>query len=62
MASPASSSCRRYLRYTMHYLCHRMGRLYDSFYNAQASTKFVMGLFFPAAIFSVRYRADTKLG
>lgn len=46
----------------MHYLRHRVGRLYDSFYNAQTSTKFVMGLFFPAAIFSVRYRADTKLG
>lgn len=46
----------------MQYLGHRIFRVYDSFYNAQSSTKFVMCFFFPAAIFSVRYRADTKLG
>lgn len=36
--------------------------MYDSFYHAQSSTKFVMCFVFPASIFSVRYRADTKLG
>lgn len=46
----------------MQYLGHRLFRMYDSFYNAQSSTKFIMCFFFPAAIFSVRYRADTKLG
>ncbi|KAL8453555.1 hypothetical protein Emag_001774 [Eimeria magna] len=62
MATSASSSSRGFVRNTLHYLGHRLGRMYDSFYNAQSSTKFVMCFFFPAAIFSVRYRADTKLG
>ncbi|KAL8426641.1 hypothetical protein Efla_005898 [Eimeria flavescens] len=62
MATSAASSSRGFVRNTMHYLGHRLGRMYDSFYNAQNSTKFVMCIFFPTAIFSVRYRADTKLG
>ncbi|KAL8431740.1 hypothetical protein ACSSS7_005066 [Eimeria intestinalis] len=62
MATYASSSTRGFVRNTLRYLGHRLGRMYDSFYNAQSSTKFVMCFFFPAAIFSVRYRADTKLG
>ncbi|XP_026193700.1 uncharacterized protein LOC34623488 [Cyclospora cayetanensis] len=58
-----SSSCGScgFVRSTARYLSHRLGRLYDSFYNSQSSTKFVMCFAFPAAIFSVRYRTDTKL-
>ncbi|PHJ23183.1 hypothetical protein CSUI_002965 [Cystoisospora suis] len=44
------------------FIRQRAGRLYDSFYYSQGSTKYVLALFFPAAMFYTRFRADTKLG
>uniref|UniRef100_A0A3B0MYT8 Uncharacterized protein n=1 Tax=Theileria annulata TaxID=5874 RepID=A0A3B0MYT8_THEAN len=43
-------------------LNYRLGRLYNSFYYAQSNNKYVMLFAFPAFIWYVRYRADTKLG
>ncbi|PFH37995.1 hypothetical protein BESB_003360 [Besnoitia besnoiti] len=44
------------------FLKQRTGRLWDSFYYSQSSTKYVMCFLFPAGIFYTRFRADTKLG
>ncbi|CDJ65529.1 hypothetical protein, conserved [Eimeria necatrix] len=62
MAAPAGCSSRGFARAALSYFAHRCGRLYDSFYNSQISTKFVFCCAFPAAVFALRYRADTKLG
>ncbi|BAM41915.1 conserved hypothetical protein [Theileria orientalis strain Shintoku] len=43
-------------------LNYRLGRFYNSFYYAQSNNKYVMLIAFPAFIWYVRYRADTKLG
>ncbi|KEP66320.1 UNVERIFIED_CONTAM: hypothetical protein HHA_260180 [Hammondia hammondi] len=44
------------------FIGQRLGRLYDSFYYSQSSTKYVMVFLFPAGIFYTRFRADSKLG
>lgn len=37
-------------------------RLYNTFYNAQYSSKFALVLLFPGTLCAIRYRAETKLG
>ncbi|AFZ81271.1 hypothetical protein BEWA_006800 [Theileria equi strain WA] len=41
---------------------YRLGRLYNSFYYSQSNNKYVMVFAFPAFLWYIRYRADTKLG
>eukprot|EP00918_Siedleckia_nematoides_P070552 GHVU01154065.1.p1 GENE.GHVU01154065.1~~GHVU01154065.1.p1 ORF type:complete len:149 (+),score=19.74 GHVU01154065.1:190-636(+) len=40
----------------------QLGRMYDTFYNAQYNNKYVLLFALPPFIWSVRYRAETKLG